>query len=120
MSTESKLLSLLQVVVPPDTQVSVASEIRILEILGIVSTPALVKAMQLSAALVPAGTAATLKGLVHLLSALMRMHPKTTRAHHSTMDELLAGLEAAPDVALTFGTFLPVCDTLLKAAESRR
>ena len=56
MLTESKTLTLLQVTVPPDTALTVAAEVKILEILGIISNPEAVKAMNLALNLVPAGT----------------------------------------------------------------
>ncbi|MEP7337894.1 MAG: hypothetical protein ABI977_09120, partial [Acidobacteriota bacterium] len=116
MSEKIKILALLQSVVPSSTPVTISSEMKILEILGIVSNPELAKAMQLASALIPATTPATLKGLVQLLSSLMRMNPKTTKDHHDTLTKLLTGLANIPDVALTFGTFLPICESLSEAS----
>ena len=60
-------------------------------------------------------TSATVKGLVQLLSALIRMNPESTKAHHDSLDKLRATLASSPDEPLTFGTFLPMCESLLKA-----
>lgn len=119
MLTESKTLSLLQVVVPADTALSVASEVRILEILGIISNPEAVKAMNLALNLVPAGTPATTHGLVQLLTGLAKQHPKFSSKHHDSVSKLLKATDAVPDSVLTFGTFLQICETLLKAAKKK-
>ncbi len=115
MRDDKTILTLLQVAVPANTLLTVSAEVKILEILGIVSNPELVAAMNLSISLVPPTTSATMKGLVQLLSALIRMNPKSTKTHHSALDKLLASLASAPDAALTFGTFLPICESLLEA-----
>jgi len=117
MLTESKTLALLQVTVPPDTALSVAAEVKILEILGIISNPEAVKAMNLALSLVPPATPATAHGLVQLLTGLMRQHAKLTQKHNDTISKLLATLSTTADVALTFGTFLPICEALLKASK---
>jgi hypothetical protein len=119
MLTETKILTLLQVAVPSDTPVTVSAEVKILEILGIVSNRELVKAMNLSLSLVPPATPVTMKGLVQLLSGLIRMNPKTTKAHHDTLNKLVASLANVPDAALTFGTFLSICESLLRASHKR-
>jgi hypothetical protein len=119
MREETTILTLLQVAVPSDTPLTVSAEVKILEILGIVSNPELVKAMNLSSALVPPQTPATIKGLVQLLSGLIRMNPKSSKTHHDALGELVAGLTNVPDVALTFGTFLPICESFLKASHKR-
>jgi hypothetical protein len=117
MREQTTILTLLQVTVPANTVLTVSAEVKILEILGIVSNPELVRAMNLSLSLMssPSTTAATMKGLVQLLSALVRMNPKSTKTHHTALDKLVASLAGAPDAALTFGTFLPICESLLKA-----
>lgn len=120
MREETTILTLLQVAVPSDTPLTVSAEVKILEILGIVSNPELVKAMNLSSSLVPPATPATIKGLVQLFSGLIRMNPKSSKTHHDTLSKLVASLTNAPDVALTFGTFLPICESLLNASHKRR
>lgn len=119
MLSESKTLSLLQVVVPPDTALSVVSEVKIFELLGIISNSDSVKAINVALSLVPAGTPATIHGMVQLLTGLAKQHPKFTTKHHDSTSKLLKSLDAVPDVALTFGTFLPICEALLKAAKKR-
>jgi hypothetical protein len=115
MRDKATILSLLQIAVPANTLLTVPAEVKILEILGIVSNPDLVKAMNLSLSLIPPTTPATMKGLVQLLNSLVRMNPKSTRTHHSSLDNLMASLASSPDTPLTFGTFLPICDSLLHA-----
>jgi|RhiMetdeSRZDD1v2_1073273.scaffolds.fasta_scaffold2917076_2 hypothetical protein len=115
MRDEKTILTLLQVAVPVDTLLTVSAEVKILEILGIVSNPELIKAMNLSMSLLPSSTPATAKGLVQLLNGLIRMNPKSNKTHHAALDKLVASLASAPDVVLTFGTFLPICESLLKA-----
>ena len=119
MLTESKTLSLLQVVVPGDTALSVTSEVKILELLGIISNPESVKAMNLALNLVPANTPATVHGLVQLLTGLAKQHPKFSTKHHDSVSKLLKSLDFVPDAALTFGTFLPICDALMKAPKKK-
>ena len=63
----------------------------------------------------PSATSATMKGLTQLLSALIRMNPKITKAHHASLDKLVTSLASTPDMPLTFGTFLPICDLLVNA-----
>ena len=115
MLTENKILSLLQVTVPAATPHTVAAEVKILEILGVISNPEAVKSMNLALNLVPPTTPATAQGLVQLLTGLMRMHPQVTKKNDDTLSKLAATANSTPDVALTFGTFLPICDALLKA-----
>jgi hypothetical protein len=115
MRDKTTILTLLQVAVPANTLLTVPAEVKILEILGIVSNPELVKAMNLSLSLIPSTTTATMKGLVQLVNSLVRMNPKSTRSHHDSLDKLIASLAGSPDVPLTFGTFLPICESLLHA-----
>ena len=115
MQEANKYFTLLQVTVPPETPVTAASEIKILEILGIVSNPELVNSMQLAMAVIPPSTPATLFGLIALLGNLIKMHPKATKAHQEALAATLKNLSGATDAALTFGTFLPICDALMKA-----
>lgn len=115
MREETKILTLLQVAVPANTLLTVPTEVKMLELLGIVSNPELVKAMTLSLSLIPPTTPATMKGLVQLLTSLMRMSHKIKREHHASLDKLMASLAGSPDVPLTFGTFLPICEAMLEA-----
>src|SRR5258708_23160892 len=117
MNEGTKILSILQVTVPPETPLTVASEIVVLELLGIVKDPQLVKSMQLAATLVPASTPATLKGLVGLLGGLVHISSKSTAAHHQSVKTILAALDALPDADLGFGSFLSICQTLLSAPD---
>jgi hypothetical protein len=103
------------VVVPPDTPLTVAAMIKILEILGIVSSPELLSAMQLAVAIIPPTAQATLLGFVRVLGNLVKHHPKATKAHHDALAELLKTLASAQDAPLTFGPFLALCEALLKA-----
>jgi hypothetical protein len=119
MRDKTTILTLLQVAVPANTMLTVSAEVKILEILGIVSNPELVKAMTLSLSLIPATTPATMKGLAQLLTSLVRMNPKSTKAHHASLDKLMASVANGSDVPLTFGTFLPICESLLKARQKR-
>jgi hypothetical protein len=120
MREQTNLLMLLQVTVPSATVLTVSSEVKILEILGVVSNPDLVKAMQLTLTLVPPETPATLKGLLQLLGGLIKLNNKSTKSHHDTLAKHLASLATIPDAVLTYGTFLPICETLLKAAHSHK
>jgi hypothetical protein len=116
MNEGTKMLDILQVAIPTDTPVTVASEVKILEILGIVSNPQLVASMQLVSAMVPPATPATVKGLIQMLTGLMRMSPKATTTHHQTITSLLTQLNGIPDSALTFGPFLSICQTLIESS----
>jgi hypothetical protein len=119
MNENTNLLTLLQVTVPPETVLTVSSEVKILELLGIVSNSELVKAMQVTLLVVPPATQATLKGLLVLLGGLIKLNPKTTKSHHDTLTKHLQSLATIPDAILTFGTFLPICETLLKAVHAK-
>jgi hypothetical protein len=116
MNERTKLLDILAVAVPTDTPVTVSSEVKILEILGIVSNPQLVAAMQLVTTILPPSTPATVKGLIQLLGGLMKMNNKATSAHHKTITSLLVQLNGIPDTPLTFGTFLPICQMLIESS----
>ena len=120
MMERSNFLTVLEVTIPPNTGVTVTSEVKILELLGIVSDPELVKAMKVTQLVIPPATPATLKGLLGLLGGLIKMNPKCTREHHDTLAKHLEDLAKIPDTILTYGIFLPICETLLKAAHSRR
>ena len=116
MVDHSTLLTLLEVTVAPDTALTVPNEVKILEIVGIVSSPDMIKALNIAESLVPATTPATLQGLVHLLSGLGKMNPDTPQSSHDTLATLLQNLQKAPDVPLTFGIFLPILRSFLTAA----
>jgi hypothetical protein len=113
MDTPEKLLTIMQLAVPADTPLTVASEIQLLELFGIVKTPELIKSMKLASTLVPDSTPATLKGFVGLYSQLMHASPKAGPEHHHAMEGIIATLSAVPDEDLTFGTFLPIVQALM-------
>src|SRR5580704_13420869 len=119
MVDHSTLLSLLEVTVAPDTALTVPNEVKILEIVGVVSSPDMIKALNLTESLVPPTTPATLQGLVHLLSGLAKMNPDTPQSSHDTLATLLQNLQKAPDVPLTFGVFLPILRSFLTAAAKK-
>jgi len=119
MVDHSTLLTLLEVTVAPDTALTVPNEVKILEIVGVVSSPDMIKALNIAETLVPAATPATLQGLVHLLSGLAKMNPHTPQSSHDTLATLLQNLQNAPDVPLTFGTFLPIVRSFLTAASKK-
>jgi hypothetical protein len=120
MDETKKLLNILQVTVPGDTALTIQSELRILEVLGIVKDPQLIAAMNLVSALVPPSTPATLKGLIQILGSLMRMSSKAKAAHHQSISSVLSKLESTPDFSFTFGTFLSVCQTLISTSKAHR
>ena len=124
MNEANRLLNILQVSVPNDTALTVQSEIKILEVLGIVKDPQLISAMNLVSSLVPPSTPATLKGLIQILGSLMRMSNKAKAAHHESVSSVLSKLDSVPDYSLTFGSFLSVCQSLIasdgKARENNR
>src|SRR5664279_497732 len=117
MDDKSNQLLLLQVAVPATTVVTVAAEVRILAMLGIVSNPDMVKAMNLTLILVPPDTPAMMKGLFQLLAGLVRLNHKSNSAHHQSIGKHLDSLASVPDSVLTFGSFLPICETLMAAAK---
>ena len=116
MSEGTKILDILEVATPTDTPLTFSSEVKILEMLGIVKDPRLIRVMQLVSALVPPSTPATLKGLVQLLCSLMQMSSKAKASHHQSITKILSELDAIPDANLTFGTFLSVCRTLIESS----
>ena len=116
MNERKKMLDILAVAVPTDTPVTVSSEVKILEILGIVSNPQLVAAMQLVTTMLPPATPATVKGLLQLLGGLMKINDKATTSHHNKITTLLVKLDGIPDAPLTFGTFLPICEKLIESS----
>lgn len=119
MHEEKKFLALLQVTVPPDTVLTVNSELKILQMLGIVSNPELVKSIEIANTLIPPSTQATLYNLITLLGNLIIRHPKATKAHQNAVVKILGSFKDVPDAVLTFGTFLPICDALMKALPQR-
>ncbi|HEY8659717.1 MAG TPA: hypothetical protein VIL78_11810 [Hanamia sp.] len=115
MHEEKKFLALLQVTVPPDTALTVNSELKILVMLGIVSNPELVSSIEIAGTLIPPSTPATLHGLIVLLGNLIKKHPKATKAHNDAVANLIKNFTDVPDAVLTYGTFLPICEALMKA-----
>ena len=115
MQENKKFLSLLQVAVPPATAVTVTAEINVLEILGIVGGTEMLTAMQIAQSVIPAGTPATLYGLIALLGNLIKTHPKATKAHQEALSKLIKSFTGVPDAPLTFATFLPICSSLMQA-----
>jgi hypothetical protein len=108
------MLKLLQSVVPPNTAVTVSSEINVLESLGIVSNERSVTAMRTASLLVPPDTPVTFRGLMNTLAQLMKMNPGIKESHAKVIDESLAMSAQMDDFQLTFGTFLPICQKLLE------
>ena len=61
MTTESKMMiGLLNGIMPPSTPLTVQTEIQVLELIGVVKDPELVKKMKLLTSIAPPGTPATL------------------------------------------------------------
>ncbi len=118
MNDNTKIIDILQVAIPADTALTVSSEIKILELLGIVKTPQLVSAMQLVSNLIPASTPATVNGLIQLLAGLVKISPKAAPAHQQSISLILSQLDAVPDTNRTFGTLLTVCQSLAAGGSS--
>jgi len=115
MNTESKMMiGLLNGIIPASTPLTVQTEIQVLELIGIVKDPELVKKMKLLTSIAPAGTPTTLHGLFQLIGGLMHMSSRATNENHASIDESLSILKYMPDVALTYGTFIAICQTLLE------
>jgi hypothetical protein len=119
MKEKTMLLTLLQVAVAPETVLTVSSQVKILELLGIISNPELVKAMQVTMLVIPSSTPATLKGLLTLIGGLIKMNPKSNKSHHDSVGKHLESLTTVPDAVLTYGTFLPICETLLDSIHKK-
>lgn len=115
MADENKYLSLLQVTVPQDTPLTVAAQVKILEILNIISTPELSKSAEIAVGMIPGNTPASLHGLLVLLNNIVRNHPKADKSHQDELDLVMKDVSKLPDTALTFGLFLPVCEAIMKA-----
>lgn len=115
MTESTKLLGFLQATVPADTVVTISSEINILESLGIVSNERAVSAMKVASLLVDPDTPATFRGLTNMLTQLMKMNPAATDKHQAAISNASAQAGQVDDFQLTFGTFLPICEELLKA-----
>ena len=120
MIEEKKYLSLLQVTVPPATALTVTAQVKIMEILGIISNPDLVKSADIAVGMIPNDTPATLHGLMILLNNLVKNHPKSTKAHHDKLAEVMKDVGKLPDAALTFGDFLPICSAVMNAIEKEK
>lgn len=115
MNTELKMMiGLLNGLMPASTPLTVQTEIQVLELIGVVKDPELVKKMKLLTSIAPEGTPATLHGLFQLIGGLMHMSSRATHENHASIDELLSLIKDMPDVALTFGTFMAICQTLLE------
>ena len=117
MEKAEEILTILQVAVPANTPLTVSSEVQILELLHIVKNPHLVMAMKLAAALVPASTPATLKGFLQLFTRLLHLSDHAKPEHHRTMSSINSQLEGLSDENLTFGTFLMICQRLIKLSK---
>lgn len=117
MAEEKRYLSLLQVTVPPDTALTVTAQLKILEILGIVSSPELLKSAEIAAGMIPANTPASLHGLLVLLKNIIRHHPKSDKSHEDELEVVMKEVKKLPDAPLTFGDFLFICDRIMKAME---
>ncbi len=121
MNTESKMMiGLLNGIIPASTPLTVETEIQVLELVGIVKDPELVKKMKLLTSIAPMGTPATLHGLFQLVGGLMHMSSRATNDNHASIDEALSVLKDMPDVALTYGTFIAICQTLLEFHHQHR
>ncbi len=119
MVEREKVLDVLAIAVPPNTPVTVASMVKILDVFAVVSNHQLLGTMQVVTALLPASTPATLRGLLQLLGVLMKMNEKATAAELKTINAMLAQSDQLPDAPLTFETFLPICQKLVQAFEKK-
>lgn len=117
MAEDKKFLSLLQITVPPETALTVAAQVKILEILGIVSSPELVKSAEIAVGMIPGNTPASLHGLIVLLNNIVRHHPKADKSHQDELDVVMKDVSKLPDAQLNFGAFLTICDAIMKAME---
>jgi len=120
MLDQLTLLSMLEVTVPPDTPLTIHSEVKILEIVGVVSNPDFIKSLNLVEAMVAPTAPATLHGLVKLLSGLGKMNPNTPKEKCDQLDTLLQNLQKTSDVELTFGIFLPIVRSIVSTSTRRR
>jgi hypothetical protein len=118
MTEARKLIEFLQNTVPAGTPVTISSEINILESLGVVSDERAVSAMRTASLFIAPDSPATFRGLMNLLTQLIRMNPKFADKHKGTLDKALAEAGQIDDFTLNFGTFLPICQKLLDAKES--
>lgn len=119
MTEARRLLEFLQTTVPPNTPVTISSEINILESLRVVSNERALSAMKVASLLVPPDTPATFRGLMNMLTQLMKMNPKITEAQKSAINNSLAEAGQMDDFPLTFGTFLPICQKFLESKGKR-
>lgn len=116
MDQDTKLmLDLIKNSIPGATPLTIATEIEVLEMLGIVKDEKLVELIRKLSKLTPTGTPATLHNLIHLLSHLIRMSDRATDDHRQKIIDNLDGLKLIPDVDLTFGTFMSICEGLLES-----
>ena len=114
------MLDLVKSSVPANTPLTVQTEMEVLELIGIVKDPKLVALLKRLSNLVPSSTPATLHNLLNLLGHLIHMSGKATSDHRKMIDASLAALQAIPDVALTFGTFMSICEALLESHHKQR
>ena len=117
MTEARKLIEFLQNTVPAATPVTISSEMNLLESLGIVSDERAISAMRVGSLFVPPDSPATFRGLMNLLTQLIRMNPKFGDEHQGALDKALAEAGRIDDFPLSFGTFLPICQKLLDAKE---
>lgn len=115
MAEGTKLLEFLQNTVPAGTPLTVSSEVNILESLGVVSDERAISAMRTASLLIPPDTPATFRGLMNLLTGLIRMNPKFGGEHRGVLDKALGEAAQLDDFLLTYGTFLAICRKLLDA-----
>jgi hypothetical protein len=117
MTEAGKLIEFLKSAVPAGTPVTISSEVSMLETLGVVSDERALSAMKASSLLIPPDTPATFRGLMNLLTGLIRMNPNFGEQNRETLDKALAEAWKVDDFQLTFGTFLPICEKLIEAKE---
>lgn len=83
MNTELKMMiGLLNGIMPAGTPLTVQMEIQVLELIGIVKDPELIKKMKLLTSIAPEGAPATLHGLFQLIGGLMHMSSRHQRESH--------------------------------------
>ena len=117
MNEATKHLSLLEVTVPPTTALTVTAQVKILQMLGIISDPQLVKSSDIAIAMIPAETPASLHGLITLLRNIVTNHPKSDKSHEDELAVVLKDVSQLPDIPLTYGVFLPLCESIMTAKE---
>jgi hypothetical protein len=118
---DKNTILLLSVVTAPATVLTQSQLLGVLELSGVVRNPDALRAMKFAASQPSASAPATLLGFVGTLHNLAKLHPEYTSADAEKLRTFVSKYTSTTaDAPLTYGTLLPILNSLPNGRSSRK